>query len=110
MAQSTEPPAVSSHAAPPPAASDENIWTKCPTCKEIAFRKEVERNLNVCPKCAQHFRLTVSQRLSITVDRGSWREMFENLAIGDPLKFVDSRPYPNGWRRRAKRADAMMQS
>jgi acetyl-CoA carboxylase carboxyl transferase subunit beta len=93
MAQSTEPPAVPAHAAPPPTASDENIWTKCPTCKEISFRKEVERNLNVCPKCAHHFRLTVSQRLAITVDRGSWREMFENVAIGDPLKFVDSRPY-----------------
>jgi acetyl-CoA carboxylase carboxyl transferase subunit beta len=94
MAQGTEPPAVSPRAAPPPAASDENIWTKCPTCREISFRKEVERNLNVCPKCAHHFRLTVSQRLAITVDRGSWREMFENVAIGDPLKFVDSRPYP----------------
>jgi acetyl-CoA carboxylase carboxyl transferase subunit beta len=94
MAQSTEPPAVSAHAAPPPAAGDENIWTKCPTCKEISFRKEVERNLNVCPKCAHHFRLTVGQRLAITVDRGSWREMFENVAIDDPLKFVDSRPYP----------------
>lgn len=94
MAQSTEPPAVSARAAPPPAASDENIWTKCPTCKEISFRKEVERNLNVCPKCAHHFRLTVSQRLAITVDRGSWHEMFENLSIDDPLKFVDSRPYP----------------
>ncbi|MBV8138520.1 MAG: acetyl-CoA carboxylase carboxyltransferase subunit beta [Deltaproteobacteria bacterium] len=93
MAQSTEPPAVSARAAPP-AASDENIWTKCPTCKEISFRKEVERNLNVCPKCAHHFRLTVSQRLAITVDRGSWHEMFENLSIDDPLKFVDSRPYP----------------
>jgi len=94
MAQGTEPPALSPRAAPPAAASDENIWTKCPTCREISFRKEVERNLNVCPKCAHHFRLTVSQRLAITVDRGSWREMFENVAIGDPLKFVDSRPYP----------------
>jgi len=94
MAQSTEPPAVSARAAPQPAAGDENIWIKCPTCKEISFRKEVERNLNVCPKCAHHFRLTVSQRLAITVDRGSWHEMFENVAIGDPLKFVDSRPYP----------------
>ena len=94
MAQSTEPPAVSVRAGPSAAASDDNIWTKCPTCKEISCRKEVERNLKVCPKCAHHFRLTVSQRLAITVDRGSWREMFESLAIGDPLKFVDSRPYP----------------
>ncbi|MGC1677818.1 MAG: acetyl-CoA carboxylase, carboxyltransferase subunit beta [Candidatus Binataceae bacterium] len=84
---------------PPPAAAQaqtpsDDIWSKCPTCKEISFRKEVERNLNVCPKCGHHFRLTVSQRLSITVDRGSWHEMFADLAIGDPLGFVDSKPYP----------------
>jgi acetyl-CoA carboxylase carboxyl transferase subunit beta len=72
----------------------DDIWSKCPGCREIAFRKEVERNLNVCPKCGYHFRLTVSQRLSITVDRGSWREMLEDLAVGDPLEFVDSKPYP----------------
>ncbi len=94
MAQNTEPQPdpARANAQPAPAPSDD-IWTKCPTCKEIAFRKEVERNLNVCPKCGHHFRLTVSQRLAITVDRGSWREMFSELAIGDPLKFVDSRPY-----------------
>ncbi|HYL58929.1 MAG TPA: acetyl-CoA carboxylase, carboxyltransferase subunit beta [Candidatus Acidoferrales bacterium] len=74
-------------------ASDD-IWSKCPSCKEIAFRKEVERNLNVCPKCGHHFRLTVAQRLSVTVDRGSWRELLTELAVGDPLGFVDSRPYP----------------
>jgi acetyl-CoA carboxylase carboxyl transferase subunit beta len=86
----------------PPAPRDGNagqeagtpdIWVKCPGCKEIAFRKEVERNLNVCPKCGYHLRLTVEQRLAITIDRGSWRELFADLAIGDPLEFVDSRPY-----------------
>ncbi len=65
-----------------------------PGCKEIAFRKEVERNLNVCGKCGHHFRVTLSQRLSITADRGSWRELFADIAIGDPLEFVDSKPYP----------------
>ncbi len=74
-------------------ASDD-IWSKCPSCNTMAFRKEVERNLNVCPKCGHHFRLTVAQRLSITVDRGSWREILAELAIGDPLGFVDSKPYP----------------
>jgi acetyl-CoA carboxylase carboxyl transferase subunit beta len=73
----------------------EDIWVKCPGCKEIAFRKEVERNLNVCGKCNHHFRLTLSQRLSITADRGSWRELFAEIAIGDPLEFVDSKPYPS---------------
>jgi len=70
-----------------------DIWLKCPGCKEIAFRKEVERNLNVCPKCGYHLRLTVEQRLAIMIDRGTWRELFTDLAIGDPLEFVDSRPY-----------------
>jgi acetyl-CoA carboxylase carboxyl transferase subunit beta len=70
-----------------------DIWFKCPGCKEIAFRKEVERNLNVCLKCGYHLRLTVEQRLAITVDRGSWRELFSDLASDDPLSFVDSRPY-----------------
>ena len=75
-------------------AADENIWVKCPGCREIAFRKEVERNLNVCPKCGYHHRLTVDQRLTITIDRSSWRELFEDLAAGDPLEFNDSKPYP----------------
>ena len=70
-----------------------DIWFKCPGCKEIAFRKEVERNLNVCLKCGHHLRLTVEQRLAITLDRGSWRELFSDLASDDPLAFVDSRPY-----------------
>ena len=71
----------------------EDIWVKCPTCKEIAFRKEVERNLNVCLKCGHHFRLTVEQRLAITADRGTWRELFAELAVGDPLEFTDTKPY-----------------
>ena len=74
-------------------ASDD-IWVKCPGCREIAFRKEVERNLNVCLKCGRHLRLTVEQRLAITIDRGAWRELFTDLLAGDPLKFVDSKPYP----------------
>lgn len=73
---------------------DADIWIKCPGCREIAFRKEIERNLNVCPKCGFHHRLTVEQRLAITADRGSWRELFAAVAVGDPLGFVDSRPYP----------------
>ena len=76
-------------------AAAEDIWIKCPTCKEITFHKEVERNLNVCGKCGHHFRITLSQRLAITADRGTWREMFADIAIGDPLQFVDSKPYPD---------------
>jgi acetyl-CoA carboxylase carboxyl transferase subunit beta len=90
-------------------APSDDIWSKCPSCKEMAFRKEVERNLNVCPKCGHHFRLTVAQRLSISVDRGTWRELMVELAVGDPLGFVDSRPYPARMeqaRKRSGRIDA----
>jgi acetyl-CoA carboxylase carboxyl transferase subunit beta len=78
----------------PAQSPSDDIWSKCPSCKEMAFRKEVERNLNVCPRCGHHFRLTVAQRLSVSVDRGSWRELLADLAVGDPLGFVDSKPYP----------------
>src|SRR5579883_2674107 len=72
-----------------------DIWVKCPGCKEIAYRKEVERNLNVCLKCGYHHRLTVEQRLAVTADRGSWRELHADLAGGDPLEFRDSKAYPD---------------
>ena len=93
------------------AAASEDIWTKCPSCKEITFRKEAERNLNVCPKCAFHLPLTVEQRLSITIDRGSWRELFAELAAGDPLEFVDTKPYSERLaqaRRKSGRNDAVV--
>jgi acetyl-CoA carboxylase carboxyl transferase subunit beta len=75
------------------ASRSDDMWVRCPDCREIAYRKEVERNLNVCHKCGFHHRLTVEQRLAITLDRGSWREMFAGVAPGDPLQFRDSRPY-----------------
>jgi acetyl-CoA carboxylase carboxyl transferase subunit beta len=93
------------------AATPDDIWVKCPGCREIAFRKEIERNLNVCLKCGHHLRLTVEQRLAITIDRGEWRELFAGLTIGDPLGFTDTRPYPQRMetaRRASGRADAVV--
>ena len=93
------------------AAGAEELWTKCPTCKTITFRKEAERNLNVCPKCGHHFRLTVEQRLAVTIDRGTWRERFAELVGTDPLEFVDSKPYPERLaqaRRTSGRNDAVI--
>ncbi|HUN57067.1 MAG TPA: acetyl-CoA carboxylase, carboxyltransferase subunit beta [Candidatus Binataceae bacterium] len=95
----------------PAATPADDIWVKCPGCKEITFRKEVERNLNVCPRCGHHLRVTVEQRLAITIDRGTWHEMFAELRIGDPLGFVDSKPYPERMeqaRRKAGRNDAVV--
>ncbi len=89
--ESIEQPASTRPAESPP----EDMWVKCPSCKDMAFRKEVERNLNVCLKCNFHFRLTVEQRLAVTADRGSWRELWAYLVSTDPLGFVDSKPYPS---------------
>ncbi len=89
----------------------DDMWVRCPGCRDIAFRKEVERNLNVCHKCGFHHRLTVEQRLAITLDRSSWREMFTELAPGDPLQFRDSRPYPERLaeaQRASRRNDAVV--
>ncbi|MFZ0890342.1 MAG: acetyl-CoA carboxylase, carboxyltransferase subunit beta, partial [Candidatus Binataceae bacterium] len=98
-------------AQPPAPAAAEDLWAKCPSCREITFRKEAERNLNVCPKCNHHYPLTVEQRLAITLDRGSWHELFADLAVGDPLQFVDTRPYPARLaeaRRASRRNDAVV--
>jgi len=69
-------------------------WVKCPGCQEILFRKEIERKLNVCPKCGHHLRLTADQRLVLIADRGSFEEIDREMAAADPLGFHDSIPYP----------------
>jgi acetyl-CoA carboxylase carboxyl transferase subunit beta len=76
------------------AAPADHPWVKCPGCQEILFRKEIERKLNVCPKCGHHLRLTVDQRLMLLADRGSFEETDAAMTAADPLGFRDSLPYP----------------
>src|SRR5580700_6948166 len=67
----------------------EGLWSKCPGCKEITFNKDLERNLNVCPKCGFHHRLALDARLAVTVDEGSFREIHGEVTSVDPLEFPD---------------------
>lgn len=67
----------------------EGLWTKCPGCSEITFARDLERNLNVCPKCGYHHRLSLSARLALTVDEGSFEEIDSGVASQDPLSFPD---------------------
>src|SRR5439155_5292733 len=86
-------------------------WVKCPGCQDIVFRKEIERKLNVCPKCGYHLRLTVDQRLVLLADRGSFEEINADLEAGDPLGFRDSVTYPERTREakiRAGRNEALL--
>ncbi|NOY39969.1 MAG: acetyl-CoA carboxylase carboxyltransferase subunit beta [Nitrospirae bacterium] len=71
----------------------EGLWVKCDNCKEIIYRKEVERNLKVCPKCNYHFRISAMERLKLLIDSGSFQEMDPDLASSDPLRFKDTIPY-----------------
>jgi acetyl-CoA carboxylase carboxyl transferase subunit beta len=74
-------------------AVPEGLWSKCPSCNAILYRSEVERNLEVCPKCSHHMRIGARKRLHLFLDPGNRTELGENLSPVDPLKFRDSKKY-----------------
>jgi acetyl-CoA carboxylase carboxyl transferase subunit beta len=71
----------------------EGLWIKCTACDSPLYRAELERNLFVCPKCANHMRIGARDRLLRFLDEGSAKEIGENIAPEDPLKFRDSKRY-----------------
>ena len=71
----------------------EGLWLKCEHCGEIIWRKALEDNLQVCPKCGHHDRLDARARLTMLFDGGQFEEFDTKLASSDPLEFVDSRTY-----------------
>ncbi len=70
----------------------EGLWVKCESCRAIVFRKDLEENLLVGPKCQLHFRVNEKQRLGLLLD-GRWTEHDAGMVSTDPLKFVDNKPY-----------------
>jgi acetyl-CoA carboxylase carboxyl transferase subunit beta len=70
----------------------EGLWQKCEGCKQIIWKKDLEANHNLCPKCGAHFRIDAVARLELLLD-GSYTEFDTDLASSDPLDFVDQRPY-----------------
>jgi acetyl-CoA carboxylase carboxyl transferase subunit beta len=71
-----------------------DLWTRCPSCGDMLYNKQLEKNLRVCPKCGHHFRLRVDARLAHLLDPGSFEERDADLESVDPLAFVDQKPYP----------------
>lgn len=69
------------------------LWSKCNACNEIIYQKELERNLNVCPKCNYHFPIEAQKRLSIVADNESFNELDRGLAPLDPFYFQDLKRY-----------------
>ncbi|HKO03563.1 MAG TPA: acetyl-CoA carboxylase, carboxyltransferase subunit beta [Candidatus Acidoferrales bacterium] len=71
----------------------EGMWEKCPGCRKIIWRKDLESNWHVCPKCDHHFKLGATKRLELLLDDARWTEHDAELASSDPLHFTDTRPY-----------------
>ncbi|PYR73158.1 MAG: acetyl-CoA carboxylase carboxyl transferase subunit beta [Acidobacteria bacterium] len=81
-----EPPADKASRVP------EGLWVKCPSCAQILYNKDLTASLNVCPKCAHHFRINATDRLRMLFD-GEWQEHDAGLTSTDPLHFHDTKPY-----------------
>lgn len=72
----------------------EDLWVKCPSCDELLYSRELERNARVCPKCNHHFRLSARERISLLADSQSFTEWDAGVSPQDPLGFVDGQgPY-----------------
>ena len=72
-----------------------DLWTKCPSCSEMLFNKQLDKNDRVCPNCGHHFRLSAEARLETLLDHASFHELDAGLQSLDPLGFVDQKPYPD---------------
>jgi acetyl-CoA carboxylase carboxyl transferase subunit beta len=71
----------------------EGLWIKCPACDAVLYRAELERNLQVCPKCSHHMRIGARDRLNRFLDSGTGREFAMEVEPEDPLRFRDSKKY-----------------
>ena len=84
---------IASSTAEKPSRVPEGLWNKCPGCSQLIYNKDLEESLNVCPKCAYHFRIGAAERLRGLFDAGQYAEHFPNLISTDPLQFTDTKPY-----------------
>lgn len=69
------------------------LWIKCNNCNEIIYKKEVERNLEVCPKCVYHFRISAQTRINMIFDSSSFHEHDSEIEPVDPISFKDLKKY-----------------
>jgi len=71
----------------------EGLWTKCVSCGETIYTKDIENNLNVCPKCNHHYRVSARKRLELLLDEGSFTEFDAGMVSVDSLDFKDTKSY-----------------
>lgn len=80
------------------------LWLKCESCAEVIFRKELEEKGRVCPSCGFHFTVPGKERISMTLDEGTWEEVYAELEAMDRLDFTDSKPYGDKIKRAVERS------
>lgn len=71
----------------------EGVFTKCPECDTTLYNRDLEESLQVCTNCAYHFRIGAKLRLELLFDEGNYEELDAEVVSGDPLEFIDSKPY-----------------
>ena len=72
----------------------EGLWVKCPSCETVLYNTDLQKNLNVCPKCGHHHRIAARARLDAFLDAEGRYEIGQEVLPVDPLKFKDSKKYP----------------
>lgn len=72
----------------------DGLWTKCPECSEMFYKKELEEGLKVCSKCGYHFIINSRERIKLLTDPETFEERDADLYSGDPLQFIDTKTYP----------------
>ncbi len=83
----------------------EGLWASCPSCKAVLYRAELERNLEVCPKCDMHNRMAARRRLQTFLDEGSYEELFQHIEPTDFLRFKDTMKYRERLNKAQKASD-----
>jgi acetyl-CoA carboxylase carboxyl transferase subunit beta len=89
------PPRIKREDGSPRKAVPEGLWSKCEACEAVLYRSDLEKNLWVCPKCAHHGRVSARARIDMLLDAEGRHEIGASVVPLDPLKFKDSRRYPD---------------
>ena len=71
----------------------DNLWSKCPSCGDVLYHRELERNYFVCASCGYHLPFSTEQYIQLLIDEGSWHETHRGITSTDALKFKDSKRY-----------------
>ncbi len=73
----------------------DDLWIKCNSCNQMIYRKMIEQNFQVCPKCNYHFQIPARKRIESLIDPGTFIEYDEDMVSSDPLEFKDTKRYPH---------------